>query len=195
MLFTADAWPGIRDGSITVTFRRWTRAQAKTGGRYRVGRMLIEAVDVRQVPAASISDADSRASGATGRAEVLARLGHPQPGDSVWRVEFRHLGEDDRIVRRRDDALDAAAIADLRARLGRMDARCPTGPWAMETLRLLAVHPGVVSTELATRVGQDRFVFKANVRKLKELGLTESLAVGYRLSPRGRRLLDAVEAS
>jgi hypothetical protein len=28
------------------------------------------------------------------------------------------------------------------------------------------------------------------VRKLKELGLTESLAVGYRLSPRGRRVLD-----
>lgn len=83
MLFTADAWPGIRDGSITVTFRRWTRAQAKTGGRYRVGRMLIEAVDVRQVPAGSISDADSRASGAAGRAEVLARLGHPQPGNSV----------------------------------------------------------------------------------------------------------------
>jgi ribosomal protein S19E (S16A) len=28
------------------------------------------------------------------------------------------------------------------------------------------------------------------VRKLKELGLTESLEVGYRLSPRGRALLD-----
>jgi hypothetical protein len=28
--------------------------------------------------------------------------------------------------------------------------------------------------------------FKTNVRKLKELGLTESLEVGYRLSPRGK---------
>jgi len=28
------------------------------------------------------------------------------------------------------------------------------------------------------------------VRKLKELGLTESLEVGYRLSPRGRALLE-----
>lgn len=34
--------------------------------------------------------------------------------------------------------------------------------------------------------------FKANVRKLKELGLTESLEVGYRLSARGRALLDAL---
>ena len=33
MLFTADAWPGIADGSITLTFRTWQRAQAKAGGR------------------------------------------------------------------------------------------------------------------------------------------------------------------
>jgi hypothetical protein len=32
--------------------------------------------------------------------------------------------------------------------------------------------------------------FKRDVRKLKELGLTESLEVGYRLSPRGAALLD-----
>ena len=32
--------------------------------------------------------------------------------------------------------------------------------------------------------------FKADVRKLKELGLTESLPVGYRLSPRGERYLE-----
>jgi ribosomal protein S19E (S16A) len=32
------------------------------------------------------------------------------------------------------------------------------------------------------------------VRKLKELGLTESLKIGYRLSPRGRALLDGLES-
>ena len=37
--------------------------------------------------------------------------------------------------------------------------------------------------------GRERLPFKADVRKLKELGLTESLEVGYRLSPRGRALL------
>jgi hypothetical protein len=31
--------------------------------------------------------------------------------------------------------------------------------------------------------------FKRRVRQLKELGLTESLEVGYRLSPRGRTVL------
>jgi len=38
-------------------------------------------------------------------------------------------------------------------------------------------------------MGLDRPVFKLNIRKLKESGLTESLEVGYRLSPRGKRLL------
>ena len=35
----------------------------------------------------------------------------------------------------------------------------------------------------------DMLSFKRDVRRLKELGLTESLEVGYRLSPRGRALL------
>ena len=32
-------------------------------------------------------------------------------------------------------------------------------------------------------------MFKRDVRKLKELGLTESLEIGYRISPRGETLL------
>jgi len=50
-------------------------------------------------------------------------------------------------------------------------------------------HPAVLAATLAKRVGQERDFFKQNVRKLKELGLTESLEVGYRLSPRGRAYL------
>ena len=39
----------------------------------------------------------------------------------------------------------------------------------------------------------DKVKFKNNVRRLKALGLTESLEVGYRLSPRGAALLAALE--
>jgi hypothetical protein len=49
----------------------------------------------------------------------------------------------------------------------------------------------VVSTELAAEAGQDRAYYKLRVRRLKALGLTESLEVGYRLSPRGRAFLAA----
>jgi hypothetical protein len=46
------------------------------------------------------------------------------------------------------------------------------------------------STKLADAIGLERFEFKERVRKLKALGLTLSLDVGYRLSPRGEAFLE-----
>ena len=39
-------------------------------------------------------------------------------------------------------------------------------------------------------MGRERLAFKADVRKLKNLGLTLSHEVGYSLSPRGQAYLD-----
>ena len=55
-------------------------------------------------------------------------------------------------------------------------------------LELIAAHPGVRAPDLAARLGRETLAFKIDVRKLKALGLTESLEVGYRLSPRGQAL-------
>jgi hypothetical protein len=57
-------------------------------------------------------------------------------------------------------------------------------------LELIARHPETRAADLAPMLGRERLPFKADVRKLKELGLTESLRIGYRLSPRGRAALD-----
>jgi predicted transcriptional regulator len=107
----------------------------------------------------------------------------------VWRVEFRCVGEDDRIARRNDDALNPESLARLQARLKRMDDASSTGAWTEKTLQLIASEPGVVSTRLAQRMKMERQAFKINVRKLKELGLTESLEIGYRLSPLGEAFM------
>jgi hypothetical protein len=77
----------------------------------------------------------------------------------------------------------------LLRKLDRMDARSPTGAWTRATLEIIAANPKVVSTELAKALGRERFSWKADVRKLKRLGLTISHEVGYELSPRGRALL------
>ena len=185
MLFSADAWPGMADGSITVTFRAWKRAQAKPGGRYRVAGMLIEATNVRQVPVDAITGDDIRQAGAADRASLLSRLGGCDP---VWRIDFVLVGADDRIARRNDTSSDD--LADVMARLSRFDRN---GPWTHTTLRLIERYPGIVSTTLARHAMQDRAAFKLNVRKLKELGLTESLDIGYRLSPRGQAVVDALD--
>ena len=56
-------------------------------------------------------------------------------------------------------------------------------------------RPAVRAPELAASFGRETLPFKIDVRKLKELGLTESLPVGYRLSPRGRAVLDRLDVA
>ena len=191
MLFSASAWPGLADGSITVTFRTWSKPQAKVGGRYRVAGMLLEAIAVSEVAVSGLTDVDALAAGEKDLATLLQRLKQPPPDATVWRVDLRYLGIDDRIERRSIDELTADDIAALRTRLDRLD-RAGGKPWTRTTLLLIEAYPGVVSTTLAGRTGQERPDFKINVRKLKEMGLTESLQVGYRLSPRGVALLRAI---
>ena len=186
MLFSVDAWPRLADGSITLTFRTWSRPQAKAGGRYRVGGMLLEALAVDHVATSSITDADAVRAGEPSREALLRRLGEAA---DVWRVELRYLGPDDRIERREDDDLDDAQLVEIVARLSRLDRG---HPWTTRTLRLIQHYPGIVSTKLAEHAGMERPAFKLNVRKLKEMGLTESLDVGYRLSPRGEAVLRAI---
>ena len=57
-------------------------------------------------------------------------------------------------------------------------------------LRTIHDQPEVRAADLAPQFGRERLSFKLDVRKLKELGLTESLPRGYRLSPRGRAALE-----
>ncbi len=75
----------------------------------------------------------------------------------------------------------------METRLARLNARAP---WTAGILALIAANPACAWPDLAASAGARRpFAFKTDVRKLKALGLTESLEVGYRLSPRGQALL------
>jgi hypothetical protein len=60
-------------------------------------------------------------------------------------------------------------------------------------LRAIADRPGERASDLAASFGRPRDPFKLDVRKLKELGLTESLRPGYRISPRGAAVLASLE--
>jgi hypothetical protein len=191
VLFTASAWPGLRDGSITVTFRTWKRSQVKVGGVYRrVPGAALQVDAVGQVRAGDITGADVQAAGETDLARLLRRLGSPEPDALVWRIDFHRVDSPDpREALRASADLSAGDVAALERRLDRLDAASPHGPWTRATLDLIAERPGVVSTVLAEQLGRDRPGFKVDVRKLKALGLTESLEVGYRLAPRGQALL------
>jgi predicted transcriptional regulator len=63
------------------------------------------------------------------------------------------------------------------------------GAWTYECLQAIADNPGKRAPDLAESFGRETAPFKRDVRKLKELGLTESLEIGYRLSKRGQQTL------
>ena len=63
------------------------------------------------------------------------------------------------------------------------------GDWTYEYLQAIADNPGLRAPDLAESFGRETAPFKRDVRKLKELGLTISLEIGYELSPRGQLTL------
>ena len=84
------------------------------------------------------------------------------------------------------DALSADDVAEIGRRLDRLDRAASHGPWTRQTLDLIATRPAVRAPDLAASLGRETQPFKLDVRKLKALGLTTSLRVGYEISPRGR---------
>jgi hypothetical protein len=193
VLFRRPSLDGIRAGEITLAFRRWGRPRARAGGRQRtvVGELAIDSVE--PVDRADITAADAARAGHASLDELFAEL--DKRGDAqIWRIELRWAGEDPRRKLREQADLDTAELERLRARLRRLDDASRHGAWTRQTLELIAAHPEVRAEDLAGSIGREKLPFKRDVRKLKELGLTESLLVGYRLSPRGRALLDRLDA-
>lgn len=187
MLFKRDALDRIAAGEDDLAFRRWRRPTVKTGGTLTtaVGVLRVDAVDT--VAEDAVTDEDARRAGFASRAELLADL--PATEDrELYRVRLHLEGDDPRIALREDADLTPEELAAVTARLNRLESR--RGPWTREVLCLIAENPGTRAAELAARLGRETLRFKADVRSLKALGLTESLDVGYRISPRGRRVLD-----
>jgi hypothetical protein len=188
VLLDRDTLRQIAGGTVTLAFRRWRRPTVRSGGTLltALGQLQIRTVSIVRID--RITSEEAARAGYDSKNELLAELNRRGDGE-VYRIEFGAIGADPRIALR-DAALDERQIADLRKRLDRLDAASPDGPWTLKALEAIRDHPGLRAGDLCRLVGQDRARFKPNVRKLKTLGLTISLEVGYRLSPRGEALLE-----
>lgn len=179
----------IEAGEVTLLFRRWKRSQVVAGRTYRTAAGRLEVTAVDEVDPAAVTDAEARRAGAADAEALRAEL-RGEPGWTTYRLAVRPAtGPDPRAELAADDALTDAEVAEVDRRLDRLDRASSWGPWTAATLRLVEASPATLAAELAASVGRERDPFKLDVRKLKALGLTESLAVGYRLSPRGRAYL------
>jgi hypothetical protein len=188
VLFKRHVLDGLADGTITVVFRRWARPRVRAGSKLRtaVGVLAVDAVD--EVNLADITDDDARRSGFLSRTALLDDLASQRDG-RVYRIALHVAGPDPRVELRGRDALTGGELAEVERRLARLDAASRHGAWTLAVLRLIRDRPEVRAGDLAPTRGQETLAFKRDVRKLKELGLTESLEVGYRLSARGRAVL------
>ena len=191
MLFDAATFTGLAEGRVHCTYRRWRVVRPKPGSRFTTAVGVVEVMAITPVDDATLTEADAYAAGFASLAALLRWLSRPGEGE-LYRIDIRLAGPDPRIALRTTEHLSPADRADLTARLQRMD-KVADQPWTHPVLEQISRRPGVVSTELAAEAGQDRAYYKLRVRRLKALGLTESLEVGYRLSPRGRAYLSASE--
>jgi hypothetical protein len=91
MQFSREIRERVADGQITVSFRLWSRAQVKAGGRYAVGSARIEIDSIEQMPFSAITAEDVRQAGETDRESLRERAAHGGPifdDTVVFRVEF-----------------------------------------------------------------------------------------------------------
>lgn len=183
MLFPLRDLKGIADGSIDLAFRRWDKPRVKPGGSQRTRIGLIAFDDVKKV--SRVSNKDAKRAGYASAQAMQDAWAH-KDGD-LYRIELHLAGPDPRTVLREQvptpDELEA-----IHARLARM------GEWTYEYLQKIAENPGVRAPDLAAQYGRETHPFKLDIRKLKELGLTESLRIGYRLSPRGEAVMRSLSA-
>ena len=185
MQFTTRNSAEIRAGKVTVSYRSWRRPHAKVGGVYRLRpNGAVRVTDVGVVRLREIPAADAVRAGFASVDAVAAFLKLPLDA-TVTKVEFELAGDD---APARPPAL---SVAQALTRLHATDRRS-AAPWTAGALLLIRANPAVRAGDLAPLVDMETPMFKANVRKLKALGLTRSLETGYRLTDLGEQVAAAL---
>jgi len=188
MLLNLAVAQGIRDGAITAVFRRWDAPRVKPGGTQRTPAGVVRFMSVAPLEMDGLTEADAHGAGMPSLA-ALRKANERGRGNQLYRIEVAFDRPDERVALR-DTLPTTDDVAEISAALDRLDRGRRTGPWTREILALIASRPAVRAPDLAQSLGRETLRFKTDVRRLKELGLTHSLDVGYELSARGRAYLD-----
>jgi hypothetical protein len=194
VLFQARFHERIVSGEIRCTLRIWQSPRVKVGGRYRLGTGTIVVDRIHETRLDDITSALARRSGFASLADALKTAKHGA-GERVFIIDFHYDADASMRDEPTTGVVSAEQLAELAQRLEVMDRRSRIGPWTLATLRAIRARPGVLAAKLARSLGRPRDDFKRDVRKLKNLGLTFSLEVGYRLTPKGEALLAARPSS
>ena len=188
MLFKTRFHAGIRSGEIGCTVRIWQGPRVKVGGRYALGAGAVVVDRIRETRLDDLTPALARRCGFNSLVDLLKTAKHGA-GERVFVIDFHYDGKASARPKPATDVVSVEELVKLAQRLDAMDRRAKNGAWTQATLRAIEARPGVLAAKLARALGRPRDEFKRDVRKLKNLGLTFSLDVGYRLTPKGEALV------
>lgn len=177
----------IRAGEIDLVFRRWKRPGVKAGGQLKTALGVLAIRELNSIEVEQISSEESLRAGYPELKELVETL--VGETGTVYRIRVDFVGQDPRLHLRTQTEWNESEWAALVAQLRRWERSAAEDGWTRTVLSLIASQPGVPASQLAARLQWETLSFKRRVRQLKGLGLTESLQVGYRLSPRGEAAL------
>jgi hypothetical protein len=97
--FSPELRAGVADGTITLSYRLWSRPKVKVGGLYRSATVVLRVDEIDLVPFSSVTVEDLAQSGEVDLESLRRRAAHAGPihdDTLVYRVEFH-------VVERPDD--------------------------------------------------------------------------------------------
>lgn len=191
MLFNQKHLKGIKDGNVTLAFRKWKKPSVKQGSIIKTAVGQIEIVAIAVIPVKEITSQDARKAGFRSRDELLKLLESIQEGN-IYKIKVAYHSPDPRIDLRNQTDITDEAFERIKAKLERLDKYSKEGNWTHSTLVAIQKNPKLKAAGLAQLLSKEKDWLKINIRKLKNLGLTISHDPGYEISPLGRAYLKRV---
>ncbi len=171
MLFNQKHLTGIRDGNVTLAFRKWKKPSVRQGSLIKttVGQIKIVAIDSTEVE--KITNKDAQAAGFGSLDELLALLETIENG-TIYRIKVAYHSPDPRIALRNQTDITDEEFTAIKTKLERLDKYSKEGNWTHSVLMAIQKNPNLRAADLAQLLSKEKEWLKLNVRKLKNLGLT-----------------------
>ncbi|MEL6671345.1 MAG: ASCH domain-containing protein [Bacteroidota bacterium] len=187
MLITLSDLARIKSGEISLVFRTWASPRVKVGSQIKTPLGLVEILSIEETQLDMLTAEEALQAGYASLTELTAEAAK-RPDGQLYRIGVRYAGADPRLALRAETDIPEEEWRKLKKKLQRFD-QGKHGPWVERVMQAIQAHPATGSKRLAAELAVEQAWLKPQVRKLKNLGLTISLEVGYQLSPRGEVVL------
>src|SRR5687768_2967844 len=148
MLFKQTHLEGIKNGNISLAFRKWKKPSVKSGSVVKTGIGLVEISYVEIIKISQLSEKDAVSAGFQKKDDLLKLLHSVAEGD-IYKIGVRFYSVDPRIKLRNQNNLSEDQLQLLKEKLDRLDKYSKEGNWTLDTLRSIEKFPLLRAEDLA----------------------------------------------